>query len=89
MSTTYQGTGWYTFEPYTDEGPLYEGNLLAVWVENEDYFDEYAEVPEGCKCVVCFYGSDDLPDDEDVRVAEQYVAAFTPEQAAAYAERWA
>lgn len=85
--SNYQGEGWYTFEPYTDEGPLWSGTAEAVWVENEDYFEDYCEVPDGCECVATYHGSDDLPDDEDVRVDERFVASFTAEQAAAYAER--
>lgn len=83
----WMGEGWYTFEVYGEDGPVSANSPEAVWVEGECDFGDFSEVPEGCECVVTFYGDDDLPDG-DVRVAERFVAGFTPEQAAAYAGRF-
>ena len=57
----------------------------AVWVESKYDFDDFSEVPDGFESVVTYYGDGDIPTD-GMRVAERFIASFTPEQAAAYAE---
>lgn len=81
----FQGEGWYTFWPYRGGDPLWAGEPEAVWVDSEAEFEDFSEVPEGCELEVAFLGADDLPEGGH-RVAERFVAAFTPEQAAAYEE---
>lgn len=82
----WQGEGWYTFQQLSDDGPRFAEAPEAVWVESEYDFDDFSAVDEGYECDVVFYGAGDLPDG-DVRVAERFVATFTPEQAAAYNDR--
>ena len=84
----WQGEGWYTFEQWDSESESFvwpESMTEAEWVESEYDFDDFSEVPEGFESVVTYYGDGDIPTD-GMRVAERFIASFTPEQAAAYAE---
>ena len=84
----WQGEGWYTFEQWDTESESFawpESMTEAVWVESKFDFDDFSEVPDGFESVVTYYGDGDIPTD-GMRVAERFIASFTPEQAAAYAE---
>lgn len=84
----WQGEGWYTFEQWDAESESFawpESMTEAVWVESKYDFDDFSEVPDGFESVVTYYGDGDIPTD-GMRVAERFIASFTPEQAAAYAE---
>ena len=84
----WQGEGWYTFEQWDTESESFawpESMTEAVWVESKYDFDDFSEVPDGIESVVTYYGDGDIPTD-GMRVAECFIASFTPEQAAAYAE---
>jgi len=82
----WQGEGWYTFEQWNTEGFAWPESMTeAVWVEDEVDFEDFSEVPDGFESVVTFYGDGDIPTD-GMKVAERFIATFTPEQAAAYAK---
>lgn len=88
MSEKWQGEGWYTFEQWNTETEGFawpESMTEAVWVEDEGGFEDFSEVPDGFESVVTFYGDGDIPTD-GMKVAERFIATFTPEQAAAYAK---
>lgn len=87
-ASKWQGEGWYTFEQWDTEGERFawpESETAAVWVESRADFEDFAEVPEGFESVVTYYGNGDIPTD-GMRVAERFIATFTPEQAEAYAK---
>ena len=79
----WQGEGWYTFAAINGEGYLFKEADEAVWIENGSEYQEYSKVPEGYECEVHYYGDDDPPN-EDVRIAERFVATLSPEQLAIY-----
>lgn len=84
----WQGEGWYAFELWDAGRERFawpESSAEAVWVEDAWDFGELSQAPDGFEAVVTYYGSGDIPTD-GMRVAEEFVAGFTPEQAAAYAE---
>lgn len=86
----YQGDGWYTVELYRDGEPLTPSSLQAEWVDSFTEFEDIAEQAgrDGFEIVFTYYGDGDLPNDEGLDVAERFVAAFTREQAQAYAARF-
>ena len=86
----YNGDGWYTVELYRDGEPLTPSNPQAEWIDTVTEFEDIAAQAErdGLEPVFTYYGDGDLPDDEELRVAERFIAAFTPEQARAYAARF-
>lgn len=80
----YQGEGWYTFEQMGAEGPRWQEEPEAMWVETEASFSALADAPVGYRCEASYLGSGGVPN-APVRVAKRFVAAFTPEQRCAYA----
>lgn len=86
MSEKWQGEGWYTFEQWNTETESFawpESMNEAEWVEDKWDFAEYSTVPDGFESIVTYYGDGDIPTD-GMKVAERFVATFTPEQMAAY-----
>lgn len=86
----YVGDGWYTIELYREGEPLTPSSPQAELVDSFTEFEDIAAQAErdGLEPVFTYYGDRDLPDDERIRVAERFIATFTPEQAQAYAERF-
>ena len=86
----FNGDGWYTVELYRDGEPITPSNPQAEWIDSLDEFEEiaYCAASDGFYPEFTYYGDRDLPDDEELRVAERFIAAFTPEQARAYAARF-
>ena len=84
-SSVFRGEGWYTFEQRGEFGPRWASAPEAVWVEDEADFRDFVEADDGYEAVVTYFGDGDVPS-EPVRVAERFIATFTPEQAAAYDE---
>ena len=86
----YMGEGWYTIELYRDGEPLTPSNPQAEWVDTVTELEDIAEQAErdGLEPVFTYYGDGDLPNDEELSVAERFVATFTPEQAREYAARF-
>ena len=79
----FHGEGWYAFRQIDANGPRCPEAPEAVWVETEHAFRDLAAVPMGHRSEVSYLGSGDVPD-APARVAERFIASFTPEQRCAY-----
>ena len=86
----YMGDGWYTIELYRDGEPITPSEPQAEWVDTVTEFEDIAAqaARDGLEPVFTYCGYGDLPSDENLMVAERFVATFTAEQAQAYAARF-
>lgn len=91
MSGAWQGEGWYTFNLWDTERNDWVSpeRPEAVWVENEDDFKQFSMVDvEWHKCVSEYLGSDDLPDDKGVLIAERFFWSLSPSARKEYEKRF-